>query len=406
MRESNDSNAVEADGIRLEIMLPDLVALAIPKNNSGAIAPLHLVLQITNNTSNPFSVSFDDTFIPELVNSDGQTLQGLLVINEKESTNQQQSQEQSWSFKLKCLFSKLANFNRREDTTNVNYWLVQPGRDNGFCLDGRLFWHNNLLILELPTKDFSLDFEYFRPRTYYSFNALQSGNYQLLFTYFNQISSSYDNEYSAIGVTNLLQIESSHAAAPRVDFRLIQPVEPNGSALEVDGIRFETLLPETVLRLPREKRNAYTPVQLGMRITNNTLEPLRFSFFATLTPEMVRADGQIQQRGGGSDAIKVPIESNFPLAMPGECIEFFLEARLLWHKFDQIRLLIFRTDGGYWWFDQLKLGIYQIRFSYQEFCETREWIERGRESIVQRRSETVWSGRVDTPFVEFQLIQL
>ncbi|MCV3217521.1 hypothetical protein OGM63_29110 [Plectonema radiosum NIES-515] len=404
--ESNDSNALEADGIHLEIKLPDIVALAIPKNKPDAIAPVHLVVQITNKTSEPYPVSWYDTFIPEIINPDGQTLQGLLVINEQDATNQTNiPQQQSWRLKLKCLFSKLANFNMREDTTNINSWLVQPGRDSGFYLDGRLFWHNDLLILELPTKDFSLDFEYFRPRTHCSFNALQPGNHQLRFIYFNKISSSYDNESGAIGVTNAPTTVSSHPAALSVNFCLIQPLEPNGSAVEVNGIRFETLMPERVLRLPRKKRDAYTSLQLGMRITNNTPEPHRFSFFATLTPEMVGADGQIQQRGG-SNAIKVPKESDFPLAMPGECIEFFLEARLIGHKPGQVRLLILRKDAGYWWFNQLKLATYQIRFSYQELRQTREWIGRGRESIEQMRSEKVWSGRVDTPFVEFQLIQL
>ncbi|MUH00813.1 hypothetical protein F7734_54515 [Scytonema sp. UIC 10036] len=147
-------------------------------------------------------------------------------------------------------------------------------------------------------------------------------------------------------------------------------------------------------------------MQIGLRITNNTQESLHFSFFNTLTPELVGAQGQIQHRGGGSDVVKVPKESDFPLAMPGECIEFFLEASLLWQKLDRFKLLIVRRDGGYWWFDQLKLATYQIRFSYQELCETRQWIEYVRESIEQMRSRKVWSGRVDTPFVEFQLNQL
>ncbi|GAA6616059.1 hypothetical protein [Scytonema sp. NUACC26] len=251
--ESNNSNTFEADSYGLEILLPNIVALAILENKRSAIAPVHLVIQITNNTSEPFSVSFNDTFIPELVDSDGQTLQGLFVINEQESTNQQQPQQQSWIFKLKCLFSKLANFNRQEDTKIINSWLVQPGRDTDIWLDGRLFWQNNLLILELPNKNFSFDFEYFRPRTYYSFHGLQSGNYQLRFIYFNKTNSNYNNESSVIGVTNLSQINSSHPATPFVNFHLIQPMEPNANAVEVNGIRFETVMPERVLTLPRKK---------------------------------------------------------------------------------------------------------------------------------------------------------
>ncbi|MEH2009439.1 hypothetical protein [Nostoc sp.] len=303
---------------------------------------------------------------------------------------------------MRCLFSRLVNFDRRKYPINVNYWLVQPGSKSGSHLNGRLFWQNDLLILELPTKDFSLDFEYFRARTYYSFNRLQPGNYQLRFISFNKFSSSSNNESDAIEVTNLPQIASIHPTAAFVNVRLIQPVEPNSNAVEVDGIRFETLMPERILRLPRRKRDGFLPVQLGIKITNNTQEPLRFSCLSTtLIPEIVGANGQILERSGGSDTVKFLKESDFPLAMPGECIEIFFEARLLCHKLDEITLHI----GDYWWFVQLKFTTYQIRFSYKEFCETREWIDRRRESIEQMRSEKVWSGRMDTPFVEFQLIQ-
>ncbi|MUH00814.1 hypothetical protein F7734_54520 [Scytonema sp. UIC 10036] len=179
---------------------------------------MHLVVQITNNTSEPFPVSFDDTFIPELVNSDGQTSQGVFVVNEQESINQKQPQQLSWIFQLKCLFSKLANFNRQEDTKIINSWLVQPGKDTCVWLDGRLFWQNNLLILELPNKDFSFDFEYFRTRTYYSFHALQPGNYQLRFIYINKINSNYNNKSVEIGVTNQSPTNSIDPATPRVNF--------------------------------------------------------------------------------------------------------------------------------------------------------------------------------------------
>ncbi|MEH2282242.1 MAG: hypothetical protein V7K90_13080 [Nostoc sp.] len=109
-KELNDRNYFEVNGIHLEILLPDTVALAIPEKKSGAISTVELVIQITNNTSEQFSMSFDDTFIPELVNSDGQTLQGIFVIYEQEPTNPSNiSQQHNWRFKLRCLFSKLVN---------------------------------------------------------------------------------------------------------------------------------------------------------------------------------------------------------------------------------------------------------------------------------------------------------
>ncbi|MCC5648375.1 hypothetical protein LC609_00725 [Nostoc sp. XA013] len=402
-RELNDRNYFEVNAIHVEILLPDIVALAIPKNKLGAIYHIKLVVQITNNTLEPFSMSFDDTFIPELVNSDGQTLQGILVIYEQEPTNRLNiSQQQNWRFKLRYLLSRLVNFNRRKYPINVNSWLVQPGSKSASHLNGRLFWQNDLQILELSTKDFSLDFEYFRPRTYYSFNRLQPGKYQLRFIYFNKFSSSYNNESDAIQVTKLPQIASSYPTAAFANFRLVRPVEPNSSAVEVDGIHFETLMPERVLRLPEKKRDIKTRMQLGIRITNNTPMSVRFSFFATIIPQLVGADGQLHLQGYYRTHTKRPLESDFPLVMPGENITFFPYSLLYWQKRDQFILRIEAGDGGYCIFKALKAGVYQIQLTYNNKDTMAEIYDR--ENMNTKLIEGIWMGIVSTPKVEFSLV--
>ncbi|MDZ8090309.1 MAG: hypothetical protein RMY16_32875 [Nostoc sp. DedQUE12b] len=399
-RELNDRNYFEVNGTHLEIMLPDTVALAIPENKSGAISTVELVIQITNNTSEQFSMSFDDTFIPELVNSDGQTLQGIIVIYEQEPTNQSNiSQQHNWRFKLRCLFSKLVN--RRKHPINVNSWLIHPGSKSVSHLNGRLFWQNDLLILELSTKDFSLDFEYFRPKTYYSFNGLQPGNYQLRFIYFNKFSSSYNNELDAIEVTKLPQIASSHPTAAFVNFRLVQPVEPKSSAVEVDGIRFEILMPEKILRLPEKKRDIKTRMELGICITNNTPTPVRFSFFATIIPQLVGADGQLHFQGYYRRGTKRRLESDFPLVMPGENITFFPYSLLYWQKRNQFILRIEAGDGGYYIFKALKAGVYQIQFTYNNKEAIAEVYHR--KTMNTNLIEGIWMGIISTPQVEFRL---
>ncbi|MEG3842127.1 hypothetical protein [Microcoleus sp. herbarium14] len=49
----------------------------------------------------------------------------------------------------------------------------------------------------------------------------------------------------------------------------------NKNAVEVDGIRFEIIMPEIVfvLPIPKAKPGNNTSVQLGVRITNNTSNP-------------------------------------------------------------------------------------------------------------------------------------
>ncbi len=60
------------------------------------------------------------------------------------------------------------------------------------------------------------------------------------------------------------------------------------NAVEVTGIRFETVVSERVLTIPEAKRGVYAPVELGIRVTNNTQTPFYFSYyFYSLFPELI-----------------------------------------------------------------------------------------------------------------------
>ncbi|WP_206756701.1 hypothetical protein [Planktothrix sp. FACHB-1365] len=63
---------------------------------------------------------------------------------------------------------------------------------------------------------------------------------------------------------------------------LISVESTNGNAVEVDGIRFEILMPQREFTIPAKIPGAHTPVQLGIEITNNTQIPIRFPPFDPL----------------------------------------------------------------------------------------------------------------------------
>lgn len=88
--------------------------------------------------------------------------------------------------------------------------------------------------------------------------------------------------------------------------------------LEVNGVRFETIVPKRVLTLPKKDliqkfsvlgKHLSTsplhlspgyPVEIGIRITNNSGRPLYFSFNLTLFPELIRAEtGEFVELSGG-----------------------------------------------------------------------------------------------------------
>lgn len=371
--ESNDSNALEADGIRIEISEPEFIVFPIPENRPGADTPVQFDIGINNNTSTPVPFCSEGNLVPELIGPDGQTIQ---------------RQEPRG----------------RHLETGIPYCdLVQPGWPIGVSLSARLSWQNNLLQLKVSTDSYYFQKIILKPDNSWSFDGLQTGTYQLRFTYRSLSGKVF---YFDPTTEKERQVEASsigQLTTQFVNLRLVQPVEPDRSAVEVDSIRFETLLPRRVLTVPEKKRGAETLVQLGISITNNTPNPLRFSFYAALTPEIVGPDGQILRKGRASNMLIGPVESDFLLAMPGESVSSLLDATLFWSKRDQFILSISAGDGSSWSFHDLDPGTYQVGFTYKNnksvaTIRARKWTD-------TKLIEGLWTGKAFTPFMEFRLVQ-
>ena len=181
----------------------------------------------------------------------------------------------------------------------------------------------------------------------------------------------------------------------------------DNNAVEVDGVRFETILSNPVLSIPVKKANSngYTSVELGIKITNATPSPLYFSGYTTLIPELLEPDGQMREWGRNSNILIGPSESNFLLAMPGKSVTFFPYTILFGRRSNQSELAIESGDGSVWVSGELKPGKYQFRFSYQKIFYPRGEIIYRQQEIEQKLLEQVWFGRVDTPFVELHLVK-
>jgi hypothetical protein len=180
----------------------------------------------------------------------------------------------------------------------------------------------------------------------------------------------------------------------------------DNNAVEVDGVRFKTILSNPVLSIPVKKANSngYTSVELGMKITNATPNPLYFSGYTTLIPKLLEPGGKIKEWGRNSNILITPSESNYLLAMPGESVTFFPDTILL-HKGNYTGLAIEYGDGSVWVAGELKPGKYQFRFSYQKIFYPRGKIISRPQEIEQNLLEQVWFGKVDAPFVELHLVK-
>ncbi len=182
----------------------------------------------------------------------------------------------------------------------------------------------------------------------------------------------------------------------------------DSNAIEVDGILFETLMSERVLKIPTEppEPDGYTrtPVRLGIRITNNTQNTFRFNFYTKLNPEMLGIDGQFVPAVFLRIRRTKARETHFPLVMPFKSVTFLPPVNLVWsHKDNHLKLNVRKGSGGCWTFDILNIGTYQFRFKYENQNATQYTFDiyddrHNNITIV----ENFWIGTAFTPFVEFK----
>jgi len=171
----------------------------------------------------------------------------------------------------------------------------------------------------------------------------------------------------------------------------------DSNIIEVDGVLFETLVPNRMLIIPN-RDNLKKSAQFGIRITNNSSYPYRFIFFY-LRPEFKGKDGQEIKLGYARNVTKTPEDSDFILLQHRDTTTFFLKAEFYWYNY-QLGLRGYDCSGGIWHFHNLKPGMYSVRFTYENHSLTGK-IDGGR--TPWKFLESLWTGVVSTPYEEFQI---
>ncbi|QLE59184.1 hypothetical protein FD725_29005 [Nostoc sp. TCL26-01] len=143
----------------------------------------------------------------------------------------------------------------------------------------------------------------------------------------------------------------------------------NPKTIEVDGIQFETLVPERMYRLP--KYGEETDIQFGVRITNQTSTPYRFEL-PMFVPEILNPHGKPKQMSFSQNSTRKVEEADIPLIVPGESLEFLKDAKFSWCSRDCVELKGFVSYGAIWWFYNFKPGKYQIRLTYKNVLKKKK----------------------------------
>ncbi|GGA25945.1 hypothetical protein [Okeania sp. KiyG1] len=379
-------NNNEANRVLLEIWEPSLIVLPIPERTSLANISFRLWLKLTNQTLKPWKINPDGIIIPELIASDGKLLERELTTDNRKNEANRPYQGDNLVNKVVYFISNLIDHFAKRGIS----W-VSTKRATSISITANICWKKDLLQLQLLTNRYQALNSSF-------FDGIKPENYQLRFIYYSSSKIKPQPEKETFQTINKKPIKGDKLTTYFVNLRLVYLTNPNDKVIEVDGIRFETILPETVLTFPEKKGDIRIPVQIGIRINNNTPNSLRFSFYRTLSGEIVTPNGQIVSGIYRLLGVKSPKESDFPLVLPGKNLTFFPKA-LFEFKGDRFTLSIALGDGGFLSFEIFKPGIYQIRFTYNNKFEIATIYER--EIKNTRLIENIWMGRISTPFVGF-----
>ena len=385
------SNSIDgANGIFLEIWEPDLIVLPIPERTPLANISFRLWLKLTNQTLKPWKIHPDQIILPELIASDGKLL-------ERELTTDNQKNEANIPYQGDNLVNKVVYFisNLIDDIAKRGISWVSPKTAIFISIAAKICWERDLLQLQLLTNRYQVLNSSF-------FDTLKLGNYQLRFIYESSGNQTkYHPEKETLQGKNAKPLKGDRLTTSLINLRLVELPKQNDQAIEVDGIRFETTLPKTVLSLPEKKDGVETSVQIGIRIINNSNTDFYFNFYSTLIPELITPNGQIVEKHYTSNFLKTRLLSDVLLAVPEKGVTFFPNAKLLWKNDDQFRLKIAAGDGGYWIFDNLKAGRYLLRLIYSN-----KDLEIAVYDLITKKRifiKKLWRGMVLVPLVELYL---
>ncbi|NES02701.1 MAG: hypothetical protein F6K22_07485 [Okeania sp. SIO2F4] len=175
--------------------------------------------------------------------------------------------------------------------------------------------------------------------------------------------------------------------------------KPSTTAVEVNGIRFETRLKNSVIPLPSKEENAMTEVEFEIVVTNNTSNTFYFDFGDGLIASLKEVNGRIIPRGGFSDWIGQPVESEFRLSQPGETVSFVDYYVVAYNVKEYECRLGTRTMG--WTFRPVGAKTYHLEFTYGSDLSV---MTVGFSGVGDKILNNIWTGEVVLPPLEFQLV--
>lgn len=176
----------------------------------------------------------------------------------------------------------------------------------------------------------------------------------------------------------------------------------NNNAVEVDGVIFETVVPNQVVSIPENMPDIKTPWRFGIRITNKTSLPIRFNKYH-LTPEFIGFNDKGLFRDVSESSFILLAERDFPIVLPGKSFIVFWEGEFYWNE----NRLLFRAyyeqrrDRSLS-FGTFTPGTYHVRLTYENANTESSYFDL--KNRQRRQLKGIVKGLFSTPWVEIKLV--
>jgi hypothetical protein len=339
---------------------PHRVALLVPSKQLGESHSTDFSFEIGGDVAE-IAQFLGGSVIPEVLTLNGENLARQIILNQPEAAPQR----------------------------NQCGWGRSDGRIRFLnpSIQTKLLWQGNQLQLIWQKTEISIAFPPPPdPEELWSFSIPQPGIYQLRFIY-------YSANQEKLATTEFISLH------------MLEPIGANNEAIEVDGIRFETLVSEPTCAL---QPNTKLPISFGIRVINNTPNLYHFIFFAIrrervfggILPGLRAVSGYALQPGYARDATLPPNERDYKLVLPGEQLDFWQNAEISRIRDEHFYLKGGDGCGGSWWYTNLQPDTYRLHLMYLNCVPTgkvrrrREWRE---------ICDNVWVGKVQIPPASFEI---
>jgi hypothetical protein len=351
----------------LSIKISNASPIILPISKKNISIPFQFSIKVTNNTSMPICFCNLSTLVPELIDSEGQTVN-----------------------------YQTPRYLQNYDKQNNNCDLILPQKSLSISRYGRLYWE--LGKLQMSISIFSDEGLKTTSNNAWIFEQLHSETYQIRFKENRPLEEAICKYPYLREQKREISISEEHVTQ-FINLHLINVDRSEQNIIDFQGVQFETVISQT-LHIPFPKNTTkHIPVELGIRISNHSSKAYRFIFY-NLRPLLLDEHGNSLKRSGGQNRIVMPTKEDFLLVNNNECIYEGFNASLYWID-NELKIGGQDKFAWCWSFGNLQPGTYQIGFVYtnndgssypKKFQEFKPFFA------------DLWVGTIQTLFVSFSLV--